>query len=371
MTSVDIRKYFTPLAALPYSLALHLFLLFQVAFYSQWTSAEPIQIGGFFSTGITDADTDNTVLNNYQIENKTNYLADTVFGLQLDTKISVNTRFSAQLVAKDKDNSFDVEAEWLFVSHRLSNNVDIRAGRLRLPIYLISETILVGQSYDWVRPPFEVYSISAGLNQYNGFSTLYKHNFESSLLEFEFMTGQIKGELNILSVTASINSKELYGSQISYKSDRLTIRASTLDIRILVSLPALDIERDSSISMSNIGIHYVEDVWGLISEYSHLKGSQPNTYNSGYYISLYGYIDQWMPIITYGANNIRTSLATAMYRADSVTLGFRYNVSEALSYKAQVTNGEIFDGAGLLILPPLPGFDDKVTIYSMSLNLIF
>ncbi|MBL4868279.1 MAG: hypothetical protein JKY67_18085 [Pseudomonadales bacterium] len=85
--------------------------ILHIASYVQYSIADPIQIGGFFSTGVTDANKDNGSLRNNQIENKTNYLADTIFGLQLDTSISNETRFSAQLVARDKDNSFDVEAE--------------------------------------------------------------------------------------------------------------------------------------------------------------------------------------------------------------------------------------------------------------------
>ena len=126
---------------------LRFILVFQVALCSQWSTAAPIQLGGFFSTGITDANTDNLVLNAKQIENKTNYLADTVFGLQLDTLLSNEARFSAQLIAKDENNSFDLEAEWLFISYQITNDTQLRAGRLRIPLFLTSETILVGQSY--------------------------------------------------------------------------------------------------------------------------------------------------------------------------------------------------------------------------------
>jgi len=350
-------------------LSITLLIAIQLAVYCQLSTAAPVRMGGFFSTGVTDANADNTILLNNQIENKTNYLADTVFGLQLETLLSKEARFSAQLIARDKNNSFDVEAQWLFVSHQLSNNVELRAGRLRLPSYLVSETILVGQSYDWVRPPLELYSLTAGLNRYNGFSSIYRRNIGNGSLEAEMYVGQIKDSLSIEGLLTKLDSKQMYGGQLSYATNNITVRASQMDVKVFYNIPSLGIELESPISVKVVGLKFNSGNVGGSWEWGILDGNRGDI--RGLYASMFYILDRWTPIFTYGASNTDSNWGTANYKGESITVGCRYDLNETSSIKAQVLRGEIFDGIALIFSPPAAGFDDKITVYSLSLSMVF
>lgn len=88
---------------------------------------------------------------------------DSVLGAQLDTQFS--PEWSATLQAKlapsqRNDRSWAVNASWAFVSWRPDNDWLVRAGKVRIPLYLFSENLDVGQSYDFARMPTEMYSIA-------------------------------------------------------------------------------------------------------------------------------------------------------------------------------------------------------------------
>ncbi|MBV1880274.1 MAG: hypothetical protein KUG82_01510 [Pseudomonadales bacterium] len=349
-------------------------MLFPLALCAQGVAAESIQISGFFSTGVTNVDKENIVLTAKNIERKTNYLADTVFGLQLDSLLSNEARFSAQLVAKDKSNSFNLEAEWLFISYQLSQNYELRAGRLRIPLFLTSETILVGQSYNWVRPPLELYTLDSGLSQYNGFSTIHSVVLGQASIETEFYIGQTVGEID-LGFVADFSSDHLYGVQFSYSTDNLIIRASrsefTASVEGTLSIEDIEIQilQVTSASFSILGASYRSGNWGVISEIGRME-TENQGQTTAYYLTISHNFNRLMPLFTYGAN--KTSSSFASHKGDSLSLGVKYNFNETASMKTEVLYGELLDGRSLLLGTSLKSdFDEKVTMYSMTLNLIF
>ncbi|VUD47194.1 hypothetical protein TDB9533_00977 [Thalassocella blandensis] len=79
-----------------------------------------------------------------------------IFGLQLTGDISDKLSATAQLITRSEDD-YEITAEWAYMSWAVSDDSQIRFGRLRTPFYLYSDYLDVGYSYSWVRPPREVY----------------------------------------------------------------------------------------------------------------------------------------------------------------------------------------------------------------------
>ncbi|MBI2734841.1 MAG: hypothetical protein HYX44_16500 [Aquabacterium sp.] len=97
---------------------------------------------------------------------------DSVLGGQLDAKFS--PEWSATVQAKvapslNNDDDWSLTASWAFVSWRPDNDWLLRLGKQRVPMYLNSENMDVGQTYDFARLPFEMYGISPS----NDFKGLY------------------------------------------------------------------------------------------------------------------------------------------------------------------------------------------------------
>ncbi|MEB0137190.1 hypothetical protein QN362_17800 [Actimicrobium sp. CCC2.4] len=97
------------------------------------------------------------------VDNDGTFRRDSVLGLQVDARI--NDQFSATVQGKvaaslKSDSATDATISWAFLSWRPSNDWLVRAGRLRVPLYLRSESTDVGTTFDFAQLPTEVYSTS-------------------------------------------------------------------------------------------------------------------------------------------------------------------------------------------------------------------
>jgi len=124
-------------------------------------AAADISLSGFGTLGYAQSDQSY----NYQrfINDKGTFKRDSVLGVQMDAKLNDTFGFTLQgKVAPSLNSDKDVDAtvSWAFLSWRPANDWLFRLGRLRVPLYLNSETTDVGATFDFARLPAEVYSTS-------------------------------------------------------------------------------------------------------------------------------------------------------------------------------------------------------------------
>ena len=88
---------------------------------------------------------------------------DSIFGVQADIKFTdeigatVQGKFAPSL---SSDSGWAGTLSWTFASWRPSNDWLVRVGKQRVGVYLYSESQDVGETYDFVHLPTEMYSIS-------------------------------------------------------------------------------------------------------------------------------------------------------------------------------------------------------------------
>ena len=90
-----------------------------------------------------------------------NTQSDSFLGLQIDFAIQEKLNYSIQLTSLPLDSENHVRTEWSYLTYDYNNRWQFRAGRLRIPYYMLSESVEVGYSYNWVRPPRGFYAIQA------------------------------------------------------------------------------------------------------------------------------------------------------------------------------------------------------------------
>ena len=88
---------------------------------------------------------------------------DSVFGIQADVRFT--PQWSATVQAKlapslKSDQRWDLIPAWAFIAWRPSDDWLVRAGRMRIPLYLYSESLDLGVAHDMARLPAEMYSIA-------------------------------------------------------------------------------------------------------------------------------------------------------------------------------------------------------------------
>ncbi len=141
-----------------------------LALVSMPTQAQGIQAtwSGFATLGWAQSDSDYS----YQrfITRDGSWKRDSLVAGQLDLRLSPQWSATVQgklAACENRDDSVCARAAWAFVAWRPNNDWLVRAGKVRLPLYLYSESLDVGVATDMARLPHEMYSI-APTNDFKG-----------------------------------------------------------------------------------------------------------------------------------------------------------------------------------------------------------
>ncbi len=146
---------------------------------------------------------------------------DTKYGINLRTQVTENLEGAAQLLANGRNGTFEVEAEWFYASYSLGDNVRVRAGKLNLQTFLLSDYIEVGNLYPWVRPPEEVYSLNP-MRNFPGAELMHISHFGSrTTLTSQFFIGS--AQVDISDVTR-FKAENGYGVNFQLDAPNFTLR---------------------------------------------------------------------------------------------------------------------------------------------------
>ena len=188
---------------------------------------ERIKINGFLSAAVSTSDEDNLYTPQRDLTNSENHTANAIAGLQFDFAINDKTNAVLQLTATGTghksagDSSANVLAEWAYIGYELTDNLTVRAGRLRLPFYLSSEYVEVGYAYPWVSPPGSVYGLLP-FDSYYGVDLTYNFNIAGIDIIYQGYRGTIGLELDV----GNYNIKHIYGNALTFNKDAFTFRTS-------------------------------------------------------------------------------------------------------------------------------------------------
>ncbi|HHO67591.1 MAG TPA: hypothetical protein ENK12_01040, partial [Gammaproteobacteria bacterium] len=121
-------------------------------------AVENITLNGFLTVGATKSNS-TTASENGNITDDVGFDEDSRVGIQISADINDRMSVTAQLLGRaDRNQNFDAEFDWGFVSYALGEDLTVRGGKLKFPTFLVSEYIEVGYAYPWIRPPAEVYA---------------------------------------------------------------------------------------------------------------------------------------------------------------------------------------------------------------------
>jgi hypothetical protein len=131
------------------------------------------QVSGFGTAGVSGSN--NAVSYDRGVNNiNPDWIGESKLGLQADVKLSNKLSMTGQVVAKQSDTDdgkMAVQGEWLFGAYAFNDSTKVRAGKLRLPLFMMSEQLDVGKAYTLAKLPLEMYG-QAPTNAYTGIDAL-------------------------------------------------------------------------------------------------------------------------------------------------------------------------------------------------------
>ena len=360
---------------------------------------EGITFNGFVTAAATYADQQvlpgtNAVSQDGNIENTVGFTNDSRFGLQISANVNPRISITGQLLARSKDENSAVKADWAFINYRVSEELRIRGGKVKLPTFLTSDYIEVGYAYPWIRPPQEVY-FSNPISTINGLDLLARFRIGGSSLLVQPYYGVSRGEEGLLPqevipafglpagtiMRAGFTADDLSGLNLSFGNEYFTVRGGYLQTQVNAAAFGV-FQEDVNFASAGATLDWKNVV--LYSEYfeREIKGAVNGIFpnQKGYYGTVGYRFGGWLPHVTYGKvddNDNPTTLGSGLpLRQESVTAGLRVELGggAALKIEAQQVTPEA-GTRGLLIADPngpaSPNRSESVMIYGLAVDVVF
>ena len=369
--------------------------------FSQQASA--LEWDGFLTAGFAmhdqeDATYLDTITDDIRFDN------DSKFGLQVTADVSENMQVVSQILAAGSDENFDLDVEWAYLDWILNDTVSLRGGKVKEPVFLISDYIEVGYAYPWIRPPQEVYRNNP-INTINGFEALIQADVGGMGLTVQpYLGSNSEGVPNQPGLT--FDASNFYGAAIQLASRSFTAQVSylTTDVAVSGATGIVDTVSGFPIPFGSQGtatltsfglstdvnnfVAYAEYVTRDIEDDSAPGASAPMDSlfpdQDAWYVTVGYRMGNFLPHLTI-ANSEATPLAGASpspltpspgASQDSITLGVRYEINDSAAFKFEVQSIEpdLANGTSSGLFNTVPTnfvAGDSGTLISAAVDVIF
>lgn len=187
---------------------------------------------GFGTVALTKTNTDNAEFSRpNQLKGVTTdpkNSVDSNFGFQATAKFNDMFSLTGQgLVRKNVTDDFSAELAWAFAKVKLSDNLSLRAGRIGMPVFMISDYRNVGYANTMIRPPVEMYA-QVTLETVNGIDAVYQTSIGDTSISTQVALGRSEYDS---SGGYRAKFKNLTGLHIVAENGPFTLRLGRVDTK--------------------------------------------------------------------------------------------------------------------------------------------
>ena len=265
------------------------------------------------------------------------------FGAQLTYGLTDTLGVTLQATAKPLQDEWQANLEWAYLSWQANDQLMVRAGRLRSPVYMYSESLDVGFSYPWLRLPDEVYS-QVQLTNYEGADVVYTLPLSYGSVTFQVAAGQAKNrDYFAYDDLFSIDYGKLFGANVSLATnDYGTFRVGYVEADISTTidgvvnafgtptyLQLLELKKDKG-KFTSIGYQYDNGTWLTANEWTtRVTENDNNASIDSFYLMGGRRFGDFLAHVTYA------QLDENEGRQNSWTLGLNYNIAPTVVLKTE------------------------------------
>jgi len=319
-------------------------------------------------------------------------------GLQAGYQMTDSLSATGQFLVRGDRSSYDADVEWAYLSYQATDALEVRAGRLRLPAFLLSESLDVGYSYPWIRLPSEVYA-QVPISRYIGGDLLYNFELGGYDATAQVMLGQSDSDVYMGGAKTDMDARDMWSASLTIQYDYGRVRLGHLaaditvntDFQTVAEMPpgtfitgnarddfGLVLEGLDG-SFTSLGYSYENENWVSYGEFAIRKVDGPDFPDTRSAFLTLGYrFDQIMPHITWGWAEITdNALVNGVNIKDgeqtSWTVGLRYDPQPGLAFKVEYSAIETEGRNGFSGLFETAGMprDADASIVSLAVDFVF
>ncbi len=347
---------------------------------------------------------------------------DSRLGLQANASLTGELDAIVQLIIKDrKENGIEESLEWAYLRYRLTSQVTVRAGRVGIELFMLSDYRDLGFAYLWVRPPIEYYAPIA-FDYLDGVDISYSAPLGSGTLRMALFAGNSDAPLDYNDDGDKLLLNNIWGLMAGWEWDnwqvRFTVASAELDDDIdktlglkaltdALSTAALNgwvdaallseqlNDNEEDIAYYSMGVSYDKNPWFIQTEVMYIDSAHNvlGSYFSRYLsvgfrageTTLYTTIAKGgqaeskksipippAPIFEPLRQTLQTLYDYNYIDQKTASIGVRWDIRYDLALKSQWDRTWIEESGGLLWDQKLgPSEEETVDTYSINLNYIF
>lgn len=329
----------------------------QIALGEQW------RLSGFGTLSATRSDSDVPVFVHREIDEDWCFDCDTTLGLQLDWMINNRWRASVQAVKRPQGHFSDPELEWAYLESEWGA-YSAKAGRLRLPIFMMSEYNYVSVAYPWIRPAHDVYDSLLGITHYDGAAFEWdKAMTDSAQLRLStFMATPSDNDYRLYDTNYTLAADAAFGVTADWYQDENQFRFAYMTSEANLKAHSTNVDH-YDLDLFALGINYSLSRYHLFSEFIYDRRLYAN-----WYVGIARHVGPWQPYIQYGQRR-------KLNHNQSYLLGVRYNIAAnvALNVEWQFIDSEknSVNGHFTRMQNPLSSIENQVQIFSAAVSFTF
>jgi len=335
-------------------------MLLSTASYARTQITEDLALSGFFSTAVSKSNNSTPLFVNRNITDDICYDCDTTFGLQVDLAVLSDLDASVQIVKRPHDTWSSPELEWAYISYQYEN-INIKAGRLRLPLFLSSEYFYVGQAYLPTRLPQTIYDSVLGITSYEGLSVAldYEINDELYLTITPFYGLNRKAKASVPPLKYAFDTEDTSGinAELSGLNYKVMFNFHHVKYETTLTAPTHQmVVPFDYLNMYTLGGEYAFDDWSVQSEVL------VDEMHVNWYSMLSHNLGDFTPYVSYAE-------AHHNQKSTSIVTGVRYDITPYLSANLEWQHERANSNSRGQFATELS--DNQANIYTLMLNAIF
>ncbi|HEX5354612.1 MAG TPA: porin [Aquabacterium sp.] len=339
---------------------------------------------------------------------------DSRLGLQGVARFTDELSVTAQLLGQRRrvggisdtqtNDDFNAGFEWAFAQYSPNSNVDLRAGRVVLPVFMISDSRNVGFSQPWLRAPLEVYG-QVPLTTTDGVQALWRIPVGSAIFTVQPTMGSSDVNIDYTGTPIAARAKDVKGINLTVEYGDWLVRGGQLTSKTPFTFPEVDtgfgilpsFDHEMKDKFTSVGLQYdngtllvmaewakrtqnnVSDTYAGDSAYQALYegalGSGPGGANYigrplassiSWYAAAGWRFGKWLPVLAYGYfDQTRDD-----FRTRSINASIRYDLTAGVALKAQVGRIQVRDPL-MFVSPASRDVAKSTTSMAVGVDFVF
>jgi len=294
--------------------------------------------------------------------------------LGLQANLNVGDTFSAvgQVLVSRGVDGMRPQLEWLFGQASVTPWLDLKAGRMVLPVFLVSDSRNVGYAAHWVRAPNEVYSLFP-LTSFDGGQAQIRTDWAGTHFTLQASGGRSTVDIYGYGSKITVDVKKAYALNLLAERGDWTFRlggVTTPDAKLKGLPVALPPVTDNFLG---VGVIYDNGSQLVQGEYVIRRQGDGGAFDSdSYYVTAGQRWGAWMPYATYSRFVPKGDvLFVGSDRLATVAAGVRWDAFRGVAIKAQVESADVSATSFVNVSPALAGRRAKVTVFTLLADFVF